>query len=317
MSAKAKTKSKDKPDIEKITECPECGGSKISQDYDRGELICEDCGLVIDDQYIDKGPEWRAFDMKQEDSRARAGPAMSEMMHDKGLSTEIDSSGRDSKGRALSSSKKAQMYRLRKWQRRSRVAGARESSLVSALTEIRRLTTKMGLPKHVKERAASIYRDVVDKNLVRGRSINIVSCSVVYIACRKLDIPRTLDEFAEETDFDRKDIGRTYRFLKWELNMKLKPTKPQKYIQKFCNELDLGGEVKKRAQGVIDKAEEKEILSGKGPTGLAAAAIYIAAIKGGDRRTQIDIAEVADVTEVTVRNRYKDLVEELDIDIEV
>ncbi|MBS3817039.1 MAG: transcription initiation factor IIB [Candidatus Thermoplasmatota archaeon] len=317
MSAKAKTKSKDKPEIEKITECPECGGNRISQDYDRGELICEDCGLVIDDQYIDQGPEWRAFDMKQEDNRARAGPAMSEMMHDKGLSTEIDSSGRDSKGRTLSSSKKAQMYRLRKWQRRSRVAGARESSLVSALTEIRRLTTKMGLPRHVKERAASIYRDVVEKNLVRGRSIKIVSCAVVYIACRKLDIPRTLDEFAEETEFDRKEIGRTYRFLKWELKMKLKPTKPQEYLQKFCNELDLGGEVKKKAQEVIERAEEQEILSGKGPTGLAAAAIYIAAIKTGDRRTQIEIAEVADVTEVTVRNRYKDLVEELDIDIEV
>ncbi len=317
MCAEAKTKSNNKPEIEKVTTCPECGGSNIYQDYDRGELICEDCGLVIDDQYIDQGPEWRAFDMKQEENRARTGPKISSLRHDKGLSTEIDSGGRDSQGRALSSRKKSQMYRLRKWQRRSRVSGARESSLISALTEIKKLTSKMGLPKHVTERAASIYRDVIEKNLVRGRSIKIVSCSVVYLACRKLEIPRTLDEFARESDFDRKNIGRTYRFLKRELNMKLKPTKPQKYIQKFCNELSLGGRVKRTATEIIDRAEEKGMISGKGPTGLAAAAIYIASIKEDDKRTQVEIAEIADVTEVTVRNRYKEIVDKLGIEIEV
>ncbi len=317
MSAEVQSKTNNKQSLERITECPECGSSQLAQDYDRGELICEECGLVIDDQYIDKGPEWRAFDMKQEQNRARAGPAMTQMMHDKGLSTKIDDSNRDSQGRSLSSSKKAQMYRLRKWQRRSRVSGARESTLVSALSEIKRLASTMGLPNHVKERAAAIYRRAVEKNLIRGRSVKIVATAVLYTACRKLDIPRTLDEFAEVTKYNRKEIGRTYRFLKWELNMKLKPTKPQNYIQKFCNQLNLSGEVKKLAEQILNRAEEEELLSGKGPTGLAAAAIYIAGIKAGDRRTQIEIAEVADVTEVTVRNRYKELAEKLDIDVDV
>lgn len=317
MCAEAKTKSNNKPEIEKVTTCPECGGSNIYQDYDRGELICEDCGLVIDDQYIDQGPEWRAFDMKQEENRARTGPKISSLRHDKGLSTEIDSGGRDSQGRALSSRKKSQMYRLRKWQRRSRVSGARESTLVSALSEIKRLASTMGLPNHVKERSAAIYRRAVEKNLIRGRSVKIVATAVLYTACRKLDIPRTLDEFAEVTKYNRKEIGRTYRFLKWELNMKLKPTKPQNYIQKFCNQLNLGGEAKKIAERILNRAEEQELLSGKGPTGLAAASIYIAGIKAGDRRTQIEIAEIADVTEVTVRNRYKELAEKLDIEVNV
>lgn len=317
MSTDVKTSSKDKPVIERVTECPECGGTQLAQDYDRGELICEECGLVIDDQYIDQGPEWRAFDMQQENKRARAGPAMTQMMHDKGLSTKIDESNRDSQGRSLSNSKKAQMYRLRKWQRRSRISGARESTLVSALSEIRRLASTMGLPNHVKERSAAIYREAVEKNLIRGRSLKIVATAVLYTACRELDIPRTLDEFAEITDFDRKEIGRTYRFLKWELNMKLKPTKPQNYLQKFCNELNLGGDTKKMAEQILNRAEEAELLSGKGPTGLAAAAIYIAGIKTEDRRTQIEIAEVADVTEVTVRNRYKELAEKLDITVNV
>ncbi len=317
MATDVNTTSKDRPVIERVTECPECESTQLAQDYDRGELICEECGLVIDDQYIDQGPEWRAFDMQQENNKARAGPAMTQMMHDKGLSTKIDNSNRDSQGRSLSNSKKAQMYRLRKWQRRSRISGARESTLVSALSEIKRLASTMGLPNHVKERSASIYREAVEKNLIRGRSLKIVATAVLYTACRELEIPRTLDEFAEITDFDRKEIGRTYRFLKWELNMKLKPTKPQNYLQKFCNELNLGGDVKKIAEDILTRAEEKELLSGKGPTGLAAASIYIAGIKGGDRRTQIEIAEVADVTEVTVRNRYKELAEKLDITVDI
>jgi len=317
MATDTQTKGKDRPVIERVTECPECGSSQLAQDYDRGELICEECGLVIDDQYIDQGPEWRAFDMKQEESRARAGPAMTEMMHDRGLSTKIDERNRDSQGRSLSNSKRAQMYRLRKWQRRSRVSGARESTLISALSEIKRLASAMGLPNHVKERSASIYRKAVEKNLIRGRSVKIVATAVLYTACRELELPRTLDEFAEMTEFDRKEIGRTYRFLKWELNMKLEPTKPQNYLQKFCNELNLSGDVKKLAEQILDKAEKEELLSGKGPTGLAAAAIYIAGIKTGDRRTQIEIAEVADVTEVTVRNRYKELAEKLDLTVDV
>ncbi len=303
--------------VEKITECPECSSRHLAQDYDRGELICEDCGLVIDNQYIDEGPEWRAFDMKQEESRARTGAPMTEMVHDKGLSTGIDSSNRDSYGRAIPSKKKAQIYRLRKWQRRIRVSDATERNLAYALTEMDRMASTMGLPKNIRETAAVVYRKAVKKNLIRGRSINSVVAASLYAACRKAGVPRTLDEIADATSSDRKEIGRTYRFLSRELILKLKPTKPQEYLSRFCSELDLSGKVKKIAGNIIDQAEEKELISGKGPTGLAAASIYIASINGDERRTQREVADVAAVTEVTVRNRYKELVEKLDIDIEV
>ncbi len=303
--------------VEKVTECPECNSRHLAQDYDRGELICEDCGLVIDNQYIDEGPEWRAFDMRQEESRARTGAPMTEMVHDKGLSTGIDSSNRDSYGRAIPSKKKAQIYRLRKWQRRIRVSDATERNLAYALTEMDRMASTMGLPKNIRETAAVVYRKAVKKNLIRGRSINSVVAASLYAACRKAGVPRTLDEIAEATSSDRKEIGRTYRFLSRELVLKLKPTKPQEYLSRFCSELDLSGKVKKIARNIIDQAEERELISGKGPTGLAAASIYIASINGGERRTQREVADVAAVTEVTVRNRYKELVDKLNIDIEV
>ncbi len=303
--------------VEKITECPECGSRHLAQDYERGELVCEDCGLVIDSQYIDEGPEWQAFDKIQEDNRARTGAPMTEMIHDKGLSTGIDPSDRDSYGRSISSKKRAQVYRLRKWQRRIRVSDASERNLAYALTELDRMASVIGLPKNIRKTGAVVYRKAVEKNLIRGRSINSVVAASLYAACRISNVPRTLDEIAEATSYDRKEIGRTYRFLSRELVLKLKPTKPQEYLTRFCSELKLEGRVKKRAKDIIDEAEEKELISGKGPTGLAAAAIYIASIKGGQRRTQTQVADVAAVTEVTVRNRYKELVEKLEIDVEV
>ncbi len=317
MNEEIEIEEEEKSSVEKVTECPECGSRHLAQDYDRGELICEDCGLVIDNQYIDEGPEWRAFDMKQEEKRARTGAPMTEMVHDKGLSTSIDSSNKDSYGRSIPSKKKAQIYRLRKWQRRIRVSDATERNLAYALTEMDRMASTMGLPKNIRETAAVIYRKAVKKNLIRGRSINSVVAASLYAACRKANVPRTLDEIAEATSSDRKEIGRTYRFLSRELVLKLKPTKPQEYLSRFCSELDLSGKIQKMAKNIIDQAEERELISGKGPTGLAAAAIYIASINGGERRTQREVADVAAVTEVTVRNRYKELVDKLDIDIEV
>ncbi len=317
MDENTEVEEEDSSSVEKVTECPECGSSHLAQDYDRGELICEDCGLVIDNQYIDEGPEWRAFDMKQEENRARTGAPMNELIHDKGLSTNIDSSNRDSYGRAISGKKKAHVYRLRKWQRRIRVSDSTEKNLARALTEMGRLASSMGLPKNIRETAAVIYRKAVEKNLIRGRSIKSVVAASLYAACRKAGVPRTLDEISEPTSSGRKNIGRTYRFLSRELLLKLEPTRPQDYLDRFCSELDLSGKVKKIARNIIDQAEEQELISGKGPTGLAAAALYIASINGGERKTQREVADVAAVTEVTVRNRYKELVEKLDIDIEV
>ncbi len=303
--------------IERVISCPECNSRHLAQDYDRGELICEDCGLVVDDHFVDSGPEWRSFDMQQEESRARTGAPMTEMVHDRGLSTGIDRSNRDSYGKAIPSKKKAQIYRLRKWQRRIRVSDATERNLAYALQELDRMASTMGLPNNIRESAAVVYRKAVKKNLIRGRSINSVVAASLYAACRKAEVPRTLDEIADSTSSDRKEIGRTYRFLSRELVLKLKPTRPEEYLGRFCSELSLSGKVKKVAEDIIKRAEEKELVSGKGPTGLAAAAIYIASIQENKRRTQREVAEVAAVTEVTVRNRYKELVEELELDIEV
>ena len=115
----------------------------------------------------------------------------------------------------------------------------------------------------------------------------------------------------------RKEIGRTYRFMTRELKLKLMPTRPQDYISRFCSELKLSGEVQTKAMEILKDASEKELTSGRGPTGVAAASIYIASILCNERRTQREVADIAGVTEVTIRNRYKELTEKLGIEVQL
>jgi len=302
--------------VEEITKCPECGSTHIVRNYERGELVCEECGLVLDDHFIDQGPEWRAFDVEQGEKRSRTGAPMTYTIHDKGLSTEIGWKNKDSYGKSIPTKNRAQLYRLRKWQRRIRVSNATERNLAFALSELDRMASGMGLPRNVRETAAMIYRKAVSKNLIRGRSIEGVVAASLYGACRQCNVPRTLDEVAGASRVGRKEIGRTYRFMTRELKLKLMPTSPQDYISRFCSELGLSGDVQNRAIEILKEATEKELTSGRGPTGVAAAAIYISSIQQNERRTQREVADVAGVTEVTIRNRYKELTEKLNISIQ-
>ena len=311
-------KEKDKKKwIDEINKCPECGSTHLVRDYERGELVCMDCGLVIDDSYIDQGPEWRAFDSEQRDSRARTGAPMTYKIHDKGLSTEISWNNRDSYGKSIPTRSRAQLYRLRKWQKRIKVSNAADRNLTQALQELERISSNLGLPNNVRETAALIYRKAVKENMIRGRSIEGVVAASIYAACRMLDIPRTLDEIASVTRVKKREIGRVYRIMSRTLKLSILPSKPDDYIDRFCAKLKLGGDVKKKAYEIIRMADEQHILSGRGPTGVAAATIYIASILCNERRTQREVAEVAGVTEVTIRNRYKELVDKLNLPVEV
>lgn len=298
-----------------IEVCPECGSPRVVRDYKRGELVCQDCGYVIEERYIDAGPEWRAFDSEQREKRSRVGAPITYTIHDKGLTTIIDWNNKDYYGKAISVRTRAQLFRLRKWQRRIRISNATERNLAFALSELDRMASALGLPKSVRETAAVIYRKAIEKNLIRGRSIEGVVAAALYAACRQAGVPRTLDEIAQYSRVDRKEIGRTYRFIARELGLKLMPTSPADYVPRFCAALGLSGEVQRKAIEIIKKAEGRELTSGRGPTGVAAAAIYIASILCGERRTQREVAEIAGVTEVTIRNRYKELAEKLGIDI--
>jgi transcription initiation factor TFIIB len=177
------------------------------------------------------------------------------------------------------------------------------------------MSSDMVLPRTVRETAAMIYRKAVLKNLIRGRGVEGVSASALYAACRQCNVPRTLDEIAASSHVSRRVVGRNYRFIARELGLKLMPTSPQDYVSRFCSELKLSGDVQTKSIEILKDAVDKELTSGRGPTGVAVASIYIASILCDERRTQREIADVAGVTEVTIRNRYKELADKLEMEI--
>jgi transcription initiation factor TFIIB len=289
--------------------CPECDSDRIVSDGDQSELVCDDCGLVLDERRIDRGPEWRAFNHSERQSKSRVGAPVTETMHDKGLTTTIDWKDKDAYGRSISSKKRSQMHRLRKWQERIRTKDAGERNLQFALSEIDRMASALGVPRSVREVASVIYRRTLAEDLIRGRSIEGVATAALYAACRKEGIPRSLDEVSEVARVPQKEIGRTYRYISQELGLELKPVDPKQFVPRFASALDLTEEVQAKATEIIDVSAEQGLLSGKSPTGFAAAAIYAASLLCNEKKTQREVADVAQVTEVTIRNRYQEQIE--------
>ncbi|NIU39118.1 transcription initiation factor IIB [Candidatus Bathyarchaeota archaeon] len=301
----------------RVQQCPECGSDRLMRDYECAEIVCMNCGFVIAAKLTDRGPEWRAFNAEQRAKRARVGAPLTYTIHDKGLSTMIDWHDRDIYGKRLSPGQKAQIYRLRKWQRRIRVSDATERNLAFALSEISKIANALNLPRNILETASVIYRRAVKERLIRGRSIQGVTAAAVYVSCRQCGLARTLEEIAQASNINKKEVGRSYRFLIKELDYFIPPLKPSQYIAKFSNQLTMQGKVEEIAHKILKSARELKLTSGRGPTGIAAAASYIASVLTGERKTQREIAEIAQVTEVTIRNRYKELVEYLMFEITI
>ena len=290
--------------------CPECNSESVSFDSKRAETVCNKCGIVIDERQIDTTQEWRAFDYEQRKKRDRTGSFLTYTRHDKGLSTSIGDQGYSDLYK-LSPSKRASFYRLKRWHKQ--VSTATERNLRFALSELDRISSTLSLPKNIRETTALIYRKAVTKGLVRGRSMESVVAAALYAACRKHNVPRTLDEIAEASNVKKREIGRTYRFITRELKIKLLPTSPIDYISRFSSSLKLSPSVQEEAIKILKQAQEHDLVSGRGPTGVAAAAIYVSSTLSNEKRTQREVAEVAGVTEVTIRNRYKELIDELGI----
>lgn len=296
-----------------IRTCPECDSQNLRRGSNKAEISCKDCGLLLEEERIDHGPEWRAFNHQERQNKSRVGAPTTQTMHDKGLTTSIDWQDKDAHGRSLSADKRKQMNRLRKWQTRIRTSDAGERNLQLALSETDRMASALDIPHSVQEVASVIYRRALEKDLIQGRSIEGVATGTLYAACRMEGIPRSLEEVATVSRVERKEIARTYRYIANELGLKAAPVDPQQFVPRFCSELDLSPTVQAKASEIIDATAEQGILSGKSPTGYAAAAIYISTLLCDEKRTQREVANVAEVTEVTIRKRYQEQISVMSI----
>lgn len=294
---------------QKLSDC--CHDKKnIIHDSDLDQDFCTKCGLSQNERGMSRGPEERAFTEEERRRKIRTGSPINYKIHDKGLSTIISGHNKDAYGNLLPASTRMERYNLRKWDRRLKVT-PEERNLVRALSELDRLGDKLKIPNYVMEQASKIYRDAMKEKLIRGRSIRTTMVSSLYAACRMHNIPRTLLTFSTEANIRKKDIARTYRFLVRELDLSFPVQGPASYIAKIATKTRASQLAQEKAKEIINKAKEKGLVDGKGPICVAAASLYMACIIYDEHKTQKDIANVAQVTEVTIRNRYKGLLETL------
>ena len=291
-----------------VKKCPECGSINLTYDPHLGEIICNDCGLVVEEKMVDTGQDMSGkFDKGEK--KGRSGAPMSMQKFDKGLTTNV---GEISDIYKLEAGQTRKFLRLKKWQ--ERVSTSIERNLRLAMTELRRVASFLNLPEVVKDEASRIYQFVLQRGLVRGRSMESVIAACIYAACRSYDIPRTLDEISAASDVERKEIGRTYRFIIRKLGIKVTPSSPKDYIHRFASVLKLSPKTQNEALKILKRAEGSELTSGRGPAGIAAAGLYVAALLNNEKKTQREVADVAGITEVTIRNRYKELLEKLGLE---
>jgi transcription initiation factor TFIIB len=303
-------------EIEDIQSCPECENSSTVRDELHGELICDNCGLVLDEALIDPGQDWNAYNPEDYRKKCRTGSPMTYTLNDKGLSTEISWADKDINGRALSRRSRTEFHRLRRVNRRSKAPTTSEQNIIRALTELRKCAFTLGLPQALSESSALIYRRAHNMKLTRGRTIKQICAASVYAACRQHQLPRTLDEVAKAFGLKKREVGRGFNCIVKELGLALERNSVYSYISRYCDELRLNNGTPARVRELVTLAEEAGVVDGKSPLAVIGAAIYIASYETGHPRTQAEVSAVTGISEVTIRNRYKEMSGKLGISLD-
>jgi len=290
--------------------CPECGTALV-RDSQHAETVCPKCGLVASEAEIDYGPEWRQFEGDR--SGVRVGAPRTELLHDYGLSTPFSRSNKDAYGRRLPAKRHYEMARMRRLHSRSTFKSGADRNIAKAITFIQGISDRLGIPTPITEQGVRLYRKATDADLIRGRSIDAMAAAAIYAASRLSGYPRNPDEMADASGVDRRTLLRCHRVLVNKL--RLKPTAPHAtdFIARIASDLQLPPVVEAHAREMLRRADEAGITSGRSPTGLAASAIYVASHDQGHPRTQKKVSEVSGVTEVTIRNRSRELAKLLDV----
>jgi len=295
--------------------CSECGG-RLVLDQAYGELVCSECGLVCEEGYLRDDPCYGDFTGgNHHRSNVTTGdrfPASRRM------GSYMFGAGRDGKGRALSEEQKHHLRRLARLDRQSAFKTSTERNTNLALHQLENMCVALGLPGHVSSTAAFFYKFAVRQRLTVGRNVDDFLYSSIYCACLKSNYPMTLAELTGGLEakgwgnISHKKTGKAVRLLKRSLHLKLSPPSPHMLISRFCSRLHLKRETELKTRDILSKIQDKGFLDGR-PGGIAAAAIYIASHLCGEKVSQKHLAEVAGVTDMTVRHQYKIITRELNI----
>jgi transcription initiation factor TFIIB len=298
--------------------CLICGRMQTAiADPDSGEIVCSNCGMVIaETNQDDVNPERRAFTYEEQNVRTRTGAPTSLSRHDKGLATIIGKPTKDASGRKLDADVRSTFKRLKTWDMRMQMGSSNNRNFYRAFSELHVLKDKLGLSDAIVEKTAYIYRKVEGRGLVRGRTIPGMLAAAIYLACRETGTPRTLKDITRISNINRKDIARNIRILTVELGIKPPVFDPMKCILKVANTAQIGERTTRHAFKMMNELLRRKTASaGKDQMGLAASILYMACKETGEHKPQKVMASAAGVTEVTIRNRVRDLVKNLNLPI--
>lgn len=293
--------------------CSICGSNQIITDTESGETICSKCGQVLLDKILETQPEPQNFpESYGSNNRSRTGMSTSLARHDMGLSTIIGRTDRDASGQKIDPLMRSTMERLKTWDMRTQTHTPTDRNLKQAFFQLGVLKDKLGLSDTVVEKTAYIYRKAQQRMLIRGRTISGILSAAICISCRELGTPRTLKDISVGSNVRLKEVARSYRLLCFELDLKIPIVDPMKCVSRVANKAKLNEKTKRQAAEIMNNVIQRETLSaGKDPMGLAASVLYLASLNTGENITQANIADAAGVTEVTIRNRVKDLKKQL------
>jgi len=293
--------------IDEDRTCPECRSAHLVLDDVRGELVCDDCGLVLEDRTVDRSPDWSAYAPEEARRLAHTGAPRDPLTGASGLTTVIPSPHRDAHGNAIPFEGRGALYRIQRLQRHASHALPGERSLPEAARLLDRFVSQLDLPRNVRDEAGFLCRKAIAKQLARGRSLEVLVAGAVYAACRIDGVPRTLDEMQRVTGIAKTRVGAAYRSLHRELSLAIHAAQPADYVQRFCSELGMTNRVEQEAFVLLRTFESPATPTSVSPCGTAGAAIYLAGLACGEPRSEKAIAKVAGVSEVTLRNRYLEL----------
>jgi transcription initiation factor TFIIB len=300
--------------MSKVITCSTCNvkENKMVTDLVSGEIVCSNCGTVAIDGIEENGKEWTNSKDRETD-KSRIGMPFSLAVHDMNLSTIIGKTNKDSTGQTINSGMQARMNRLRIWDSRTMFRDSTSRNFTTAFILLDKLKDKLSLTPSIVEKTAYTYRKVQEDGLIRGRTIGAVLVACLYITCRELGVSRTIDELAEASNIRRKAIAKIYRDIVFHLKRKIPQVNCFQCIDKIANKIELNERTIRHARDLMKKVLEQEFSAGKDPMGFAGAVLYVSLQMEGKTIRQIDIAEAAGVTEVTIRNRAKELKSKLNL----
>lgn len=293
-------------------ECPDCGNGTFFLNKAKGEVICRNCSMVIDELMVDLGNDTRGSDFEEMQSKSRTGAPF-----DPRVVNNLQTSVGNWKDIAKVGDKRARQKLQRMRKKNNWTSNSLEVNFSTALNQLATLSSFLKIPNYVEKEAAVIYRQAAEMGLTVKRSIESIVVGSLYVATRIHAIPKAMDEFVSASKISKKVLGKTYKLIVRELNLKLIPSDPIEFVPRFASALGLSAAVQTMAVEFIEQAKEKEMLSGLSPISVAATTLYLSGLKQGERKTQKEVADTTGITEATLRSRCKDFMRDLKIDVKI